>query len=552
MMKTNIAEYFDEASLQRKDKTAVISTAEGDRSVTFGQLREMSDKLACEFRNVGIARGAKVLMMLRPCPEFIATVFAVFKIGAIPVLIDPGMGRKNLLNCIRKTSPEAMIGISRAHWIKYLFPFFFRTVRLSIAHGNFAPPWITSLESLLKKNTKDAIFKCEETKLDDTAAIVFTTGSTGPPKGVVYTHGIYITQLGIISKTYGAGPDEIDMPAFPLFGLFSVALGMPIVIPDMDPSRPANADPEKIVAALTRNNVTFSFGSPALWKVVCKYCIEKNIKIPKLKRVLMAGAPITAELHAMLKKTISPDGVTHVPYGATEALPIANFTGSEMLAETAAKTAEGAGYCIGRPIEGMEIKVIGAVNGPIERWSPSLELPQGLKGEIVVKGPVVTPCYYNEPAHTKNAKIADADGNIWHRMGDAGYYDEKGRLWFCGRKAHRVMTKDEILYSVCCEAIFNQHPDVARSALVGIGPEGNQGAVIIIEPRPGKMPCCDKGKSDFTDELKKLGAKKDFTSRISQFLFHPSFPVDIRHNAKIFREQLAEWAASNSGIPARD
>ena len=542
MMKSNIAEYFEEASLQRKDEIAVISTAEGNRSVTFGQLRDMSNKFACEFRSLEIVKGTKVLLMLRPGPEFIATVFAVFKIGAIPVLIDPGMGRKNLLNCIRKTSPEAMIGIAKAHWVKYLFPFFFRTVRISISHGSFAPPWITSLQSLLKKNTKDAIFKCEETNLDDTAAIVFTTGSTGPPKGVVYTHGIYITQLDIISKTYGAGPDEIDMPAFPLFGLFSVALGMPIMIPDMDPSRPANADPEKIVDALTRNNVTFSFGSPALWKVVCRYCIERNIKLPKLKRVLMAGAPITAELHELLKKTISPDGVTHVPYGATEALPIANFTGLEMLSETAAKTAEGAGYCIGRPIDGMELKVIGAVNVPIEKWTPSLDLPQGQKGEIVVKGPVVTPCYYNEPEHTRNAKIADADGKIWHRMGDVGYYDEKGRIWFCGRKAHRVITKDEILYSVCCEAIFNQHPDVARSALAGIGPEGQQTAVIIIEPKPGKMPCCENGKSKFIDDLQKLGAKKDFTSRISQFLFHPGFPVDIRHNAKIFREQLAEWA----------
>ncbi len=541
-MKTNIAEYFDETSLDFKDKTAAIAVADGNRPVSFGQLGNMSNALACEFRNAGIAKGTKVLLMLRPGPEFIATVFAVFKLGAIPVLIDPGMGIQNLLNCIQKTEPEAMIGVSKAHWFKYFFPGVFKSIKISVSTGVFPPPLTTKLNSLLKRQGKDARFKCEETNLDDTAAIVFTTGSTGPPKGVVYTHGIYITQLEIIRKTYGAGPEEIDMPIFPLFGLFSVAIGMPIVIPDMDPSRPAKADPAKIVETIISNNVTFSFGSPALWKNVCAYCIEKNIRLPKLKRVLMAGAPIGAELHADLKKIISADGEIHVPYGATEALPIANFTGTEMLAETAAKTAEGAGYCIGRPVEGMEIKVIGAVSGPIEKWNTSLELIDGEKGEIVVKGPVVTPCYYNEPEHTENAKIADADGKVWHRMGDMGYYDEKGRLWFCGRKAHRVMTKDEILYSVCCEAVFNHHPAVARSALVGIGEPGSQIPVILVEPKPDMAPESQDEYDRLIGDLKKLGAGKDFTSRISKFLVHSSFPVDIRHNAKIFREQLAEWA----------
>lgn len=542
-MKTNIAEFFDESAVLHKDRTAITSQAENDRKVTFAQLRNMTDAYACGFRNTGIYKGTKVLMMLRPGPDFIAAVFAVFKIGAIPVLIDPGMGLRNLLNCIRKTSPEAMIGISKAHWVRLLLPFFFNTVRISIAHGALAPPWITKLESLLKKNNKTDGFKCEKTNLEDTAAIVFTTGSTGPPKGVVYTHGIYIAQLDIIRKTYGAGPAETDLPAFPLFALFSTAVGMPVVIPEMDPSRPANVNPEKIIEAVKKNNVTFSFGSPALWKKVGAYCVENNISLPSLKKVLMAGAPINADVHAMVKRIISQDGETLVPYGATEALPIANFAGTEMLAETAEKTAGGAGYCIGRPIEGMTIKVIDAVSGPIEKWSPLLELRQGAKGEIVVKGPVVTPRYFNETEHTRNAKIADADGNIWHRMGDIGYYDEKGRLWFCGRKAHRVITINGTLYSVCCEGVFNRHPDVSRSALVGIGAEGAQTPVIIIEPKVGKMPLGEDDKVKFIDELNDLGADHDFTLRISHFLFHPAFPVDIRHNAKIFREKLAVWAA---------
>ncbi len=538
----NIAEYFDQASDLHKDRTAIFLQKDGF-ATTFAQLRQMSDTLACGFRNSGIARNTKVLLMLRPCPEFIATVIALFKIGAIPVFIDPGMGLKNLLNCIRKTAPETMIGISKACWLKYFFPGKFASVKISICLGSFTPPSATNFSSLLYRQEKDALFRTEETKLDDTAAIVFTTGSTGPPKGVVYTHGIYITQLGIISKTYGAGPEETDMPAFPLFGLFSLALGMPIVIPDMDPSRPATADPEKIFEALTKYNVTFSFGSPALWKNVCEYCIEKKLTLPKLKRVLMAGAPINAVMHENLKKIISPEGETHVPYGATEALPIANFAGSEMLAETAALTAQGAGYCVGRPIEPMQIKVIKATEGPITKWDSSLEVPQGEKGEIIVKGPVVTPCYFNEPQQTENAKIADSDGKVWHRMGDIGYYDEKGRLWFCGRKAHRVITKDAILYSVCCEAIFNQNPNIARSALVGVGQPGSQTPVMIVEMEPDKVPVNPAQYDKLIVDLKKIADGSSLTSGISKFLLHSEFPVDIRHNAKIFREQLAVWAA---------
>jgi len=257
----------------------------------------------------------------------------------------------------------------------------------------------------------------------------------------------------------------------------------------------------------------------------------------------MAGAPVSAELHGLVKKIIAEDGETLIPYGATEALPIANFAGSECT-ETAGKTAEGAGYCVGRPIPPMEIKVIKMIDGPIDSWSENLILPAKEIGEIVVKGPVVTPEYYNEPEQTKNAKIADAAGKIWHRMGDAGYFDEKGRLWFCGRKSHMVVTENGILYSVCCEAIFNKHPKVFRTALVGLGKVPNQIPVIVVEPVSGAMPRTESEKEKFIRELLELGKGKDFTSRISHFLFHPSFPVDIRHNAKIFREKLALWAES--------
>jgi acyl-CoA synthetase (AMP-forming)/AMP-acid ligase II len=172
-------------------------------------------------------------------------------------------------------------------------------------------------------------------------------------------------------------------------------------------------------------------------------------------------------------------------------------------------------------------------------------LPTGEIGELIVAGPVVTRRYVTRVQANALAKIADA-GQIWHRMGDCGYLDETGRFWFCGRMAHRVLTADGPMYPVCCEAIFNRHPAIRRSALVGVGPVGRQRPVVVLEPRPGQMPASKKAGAALLAEIRELGANCPLTNEISDFRFHPSLPVDIRHNAKIFREKLAVWAARES------
>jgi len=550
-MKTNIAEYLTETSQKFSDKKAISYPSGHDRlgrvtysSVTFSQLENLTNAYACEFKCHGIVKGTKTLMMLRPSLDFIAAVFAVFKVGAVPILIDPGMGRKNMLKCIKSTEPEALIAESEVHWIKYLFPRTFKTINIAFSYGKRPPYGISKLEdiaeTLISKPELSFAFETEETRLDETAAILFTTGSTGPPKGVVVTHEIFITQTEIIRETYGAGPNHVDMPAFPLFALFAAALGMPCVIPDMDPTKPAQVDPRKVIEAITNHGVSFSFGSPAFWRTVAKYCVEHKIKLPSLKRVLMAGAPVNDELHTLVKQIMGEGGETMVPYGCTESLPIVNFNGTEMLAETAELTRQGKGFCVGYPIGGMNVRVIKSIDEPIKNWDNSLVLPTGEVGEITIKGSVVTPEYYKKPDATALAKIKDSDGKLIHRMGDVGYFDQKGRLWFCGRKTHRVITKNKTFYTVCCEAIFNNHEKVFRTAIVGVGKGEKRKAVLIVEPFT--MPMSESEKQQVTDELLKLGSEHEFTRDINDVLFHESFPVDIRHNAKIFREKLTVWA----------
>ncbi len=537
----NISCLLPPAAKKYPEKTAVTAFSHGNIvSASYPEIERLSSHYACEFRKSGIEKGTKTLMMLSPGIEFIAAVFAVFKCGGIPVFIDPGMGLANLLNCILKTNPEAMIGMSRAHWIRMFFPKTFRDVKIHFSLGTFSPPWLKRLRP--PSPGTDISFEIVKCEADELAAIVFTTGSTGPPKGVEYTHGIYRAQLEIIRETYGAGPEETDMPGFPLFGLFSVVLGMPCVIPDFNPSRPAKADPERVARIINENRVTFSFGSPALWQRVCSYCLDRGIQMPTVKKALMAGCPVPPDLHKLVLSVIGDGGETMVPYGATEALPIASFNASELLEQTASEIVKGKGYCLGIPLPGMRIEVIELREGPVASWDESLKLPPGSTGEIAVKGPVVTAAYYRDPENTGKAKIRDGN-SLWHRMGDMGYFDNDGRLWFRGRKSHVVECGDRTLYPVCCESIFNAHPSVYRSALVGVGPANNRTPVIIVEAKQGRAPGTGRKKEKFIRELREIAASNKQTCRIDKFLFHPAFPVDIRHNAKIFREKLASWAA---------
>lgn len=536
--KRNIAEYLPEVARRHGDRMAVFHRGHG---VSYAELERRAAACASQLRSRGVVRGMRTLVLLRPGPDFLVTVFALFRLGAVPVLIDPGMGWPSFLGCVRQTRPEAMIGLAKAHWLALLWPGTFRTLRHRFVIGGGAPPWVLRLNA---RATVEVACPVVPTSPDDPAAILFTTGSTGPPKGVLYPHRVFLAQTKLIRKVYGAGPAQVDLPVFPLFALFSVALGMPCVIPEMDPARPAQVDPAVIVRAIQTYGVTFSFGSPALWRRVGAWCQARNLRLPTLRQVLMAGAPVPADLHALVKSIIAVDGETVVPYGATEALPVANLTGTEVLAETGERSARGEGYCLGRPLPGIAIRIIRTTTEPIGEWHEALVLPPGERGEIVVSGPVITPAYCDLPIQTARAKIPDPQGGFWHRMGDIGYFDEVGRLWFCGRQAHRVWTMAGPLDSVCCEAIFNRHPEVARSALVGVGEPGRQRPVLIIEPRLGQLPSSPERRDLWVRELRELALTTPFTAGCETFLFHPAFPVDIRHNAKIFREQLAVWAAA--------
>jgi olefin beta-lactone synthetase len=503
---------------------------------TYAQLDHQSDLVARGLERIGVGRGVRTALMVKPSLEFFALTFGIFKAGAVPVMIDPGIGIKSLKTCLGEAEPEAFIGIPAAHLARVVLGWSRGTIKTLVTVGR---RWLWgghTLAQVRAMGESDEPWEAAPTRADELAAIIFTSGSTGIPKGVRYMHGQFINQVKMLKDMLGIQPGEIDLPCFPLYALFDPALGMTTVVPDMDFTKPAEVDPRNIVGPIEDFGVTNMFGSPALLNTVGRWGAEHGVKLPTLRRVISNGAPVSAAVQERFCGMLA-DGVEVVtPYGATEALPVCTIGSGEILAETAEKTEQGAGVCVGRPVAPTELRIIRIDDDAIETWSDDLPVRQGDVGEIAVRGPTVTREYHARPAQTALAKIVDGD-TFWHRMGDLGYLDEQGRVWFCGRKVHRVEAAGETLFSVPCEGIFNRHPDVFRSALVGMPSNGDVEPAICIE-----LEASASGEGRIRDELLELGASADMTRNIRTVLFHPGFPVDIRHNAKINREELAIWA----------
>ena len=511
---------------------------------TYRQLDQQSDFIARGLETIGVGRGAKTALMVKPSLEFFALTFAIFKAGAVPILIDPGIGTRSLKTCLGEAEPEAFIGIPKAHLARVLLGWGRDTIKTLVTVGGRRWLWGGyTLGQVRDLGESDEPYEAPATQADEIAAIVFTSGSTGIPKGVIYRHGQFVQQVKMLREMLGIEPGEIDLPCFPLYALFDPALGMTTVVPDMDFTRPAHVDPRNIVGPIEDFGVTNMFGSPSLLNTVGRYGVEHGVKLPTLRRVISNGAPVPAAVQARFGKMLGEGVEVVTPYGATEALPVCTIGSAEILRETAAMTERGAGVCVGRPVAPTEVRIIRVDDKAIPVWSDDLQVPAGEVGEITVRGPTVTREYHARPEQTALAKILDGD-SFWHRMGDLGYLDPKGRVWFCGRKVHRVETADGTLFAVRCEGIFNRHPRVYRSALVGIGEDGAKEPAICIELEGG-VPSSEH--DEIREELLELGASEEMTAGIRSVLFHPGFPVDIRHNAKIHREQLAVWAAGRNG-----
>ena len=529
-MSNNLAARLQENADRFPEKPALIipGSRHSWKTVTYHQLNERSRLFANGLCSYGIRLGTRAVLMAPPSVDFFALVFALLQTGIVPVMLDPAIGLRNVRHCLADAEPEVYFGSTLTHAIRLLFGWGKDSLRLNL-----------SLPDLVRAGASASEFQPLAVLPESEAAIVYTSGSTGLPKGVVYTHANFAAQIEMLVKTLQLHGDEVDLPAFPLFALIDCLLGVTAIIPDLRFPAPARVNPARLAAAIQHQKVDTMFVSPAALDRLARYGVKNKIRLKSLKKIISAGAPAPVPVQKMFRRLLLDEAELFGVYGSTETLPVSTVNSHVVLTETSYLSEQGAGICIGRPVEGAQVRIIPIHDGIIPQWHTALNLPVGVVGEITVKGAAVTELYVGQEKATLLAKIRDADNAIVHRMGDLGYFDEKGRLWYCGRKSHRVLTATETLFTESVEGIFNSHPQVFRSALVGVVQAGITVPVLWIQMTSDSRAA---DQNQLRVELLRLAKAHKSTQSIQTILFHPAFPTDIRHNSKIIREKLAELA----------
>jgi acyl-CoA synthetase (AMP-forming)/AMP-acid ligase II len=530
----NVASLLPHFAKSSPDKIAVYSPTKSILgklnydAITFSQMDKRSNQLGHYFLNNGLKEGDRVLVFIKPCTHFSVITFALFRAGIIPVFLDPGMGKKNLLGAIKHIKPVGLIGETVTSFAKWLYSKEFKTVT---RHFN-----VNDLKKMTF-NKKELSTLMKEVMPHESAAILFTSGGTGIPKGVLYTHHIFNTQRAMLKEMFSLTSDDVDLPGFPLFGLFTITMGMTSVIPLMNPSKPSKANARNLVQNIKDHGATFIAGSPAIWKSLASYCIKNQIKLPSVKYLVMFGAPVPIKLHKELQSLL-PNGDTYTPYGATECLPVTCISGKNLVENMSQKMNSGEGTCIGMPCPDVTIKIMPITDNAVKSDRNINWLNNEKMGEICVKSQTVTPLYVDMPEKTNDAKIVcDDDGQIWHRMGDLGYIDQDGYLWFCGRKAHRLEIEEnsEVLGPIPYENIINELSNVSRCALVTCKKDGITAPYLIVTTTK-KMNVTKR--RELSQNIKQVLLNHRTPLMIKDIYYENSLPVDGRHNIKIDRIKL--------------
>lgn len=522
---TSLFERFESNAARRPEKAALIYAQNGDwRTVTYSQLLDSTLRFAAGLSACSLTPGMTAALMTPPSVDFFALAFALLKQGIIPVIVDPAIGLRKVGECLAESKPDIFFGNSLTHALRVIFGW----GKDSVKH-NLTLESVKRLTLNVQPNSPSTTHHPLPT---DPAAIIYTSGSTGLPKGAVYTQGNFSAQLDMLAETFKISPDEIDLPAFPLYALIDSLLGVTSVIPDINFPVPGKTDPAKVIGAIQKFKVTNMFASPVVLDILAKHGILISAKVPSLKRVITAGAPATIELQHDFRKLLDDQTDLFGIYGATETLPIAKVESREIFSMQA-KTEQGAGVCLGRPLENVHVRIIRITDEPIKEWQDSLTVESNVVGEITVQSAATTGSYIHRADANRLSKI-NLGADIIHRMGDVGYFDDEGRLWYCGRKSHRVVTDDGTLFTEQIENIFNAHPQVNRTALVGV----DRKPMLWVELKKGVRENKDTIKAD----LMTMAGRHPQASTIKDFLFMKKFPTDVRHNSKIIREELTALA----------
>jgi acyl-CoA synthetase (AMP-forming)/AMP-acid ligase II len=521
----NIAHLLARAVSAHPHRPALIFSRP-TRVITFRELDDRASRLAGGLHALGLHGGDRAIVLAPISPYLYAGLIALFRLGAAAVFLDPQAGRTQLDRAAALTDAKALIGSRRALWLRWLSPALRRIpVRLRAEGGG-----ANTLSYLARVSQPRP--QIVEVEPETPALITFTGGSTDScgPRGVLRTHRLLNAQHAAIARALPVHPGDVDMPAFPIVTLHNLAAGITSVIPDFPFRRPEAVQPEWVLRQINPFGVTTASGSPAYWRPIAEHCLSRSLTLP-LRRILTGGAPVAPALIERLSR-IAPRAEILSVYGSTEAEPVALMPAHEILSETAALTANGTGIPLGHPVSEICVKVLN------ERGE---EQPAGECGEIWVTGEHVARAYFANPQAEAANKRVGAEGRLWHRMGDMGYKDVRGRMWLSGRVNTVILRAGRAVYPVPVEAAIEPLPFVRRAALVGL-PDAALGerAVLVIE-FARRTPC----PADWQARLRTICAEQGWP--VDDVRAIPRLPVDARHNARIDYRKLKQWLGASHG-----
>lgn len=532
----NVVAHLRARAIEHPARPALIQGPPGaERTVTYGELWDQVGRIGGSLTRLGLQRGERAIVMIPMSLELYAVLLGVLKTGAVAVFVDPWISVRRIAQFAAFAEPTAFLGIAKSHWLR-LFEKKLRRLPISVTTGRrcFRFPAHRTLAELLQGPHDPTI---AETTAAETALITFTSGSSGLPKGADRTHGLLLAQHEALQSEFPYEASDIDMPMFPIFALNNLAAGRTSIVPEIDFRNVRGVDGAKLIAQIEQHGVTTATASPPFFDRLAEAWRKLPTSPRALRRILTGGAPVDDEQLRVWRATW-PKTEIQVVYGSTEAEPVAHLTVEERTAAVATNRDLAPGYLIGTPTASLRTRLIRIVKGPIrldEQGWAAWDVPPGEVGELIVSGAHVCRGYFRRDAATDENKIHEADGTVWHRMGDTAYADSVGRLWLVGRVHSTIERAGRLHHAQRIERIARD-ADARLEQVAAVGlPDQKLGERIVLVARPTINEVALRTRLAAADEL------VDEIISTSNAL-----PVDPRHNSKIDYAVLRERILSKS------
>lgn len=503
----NITEILRDHAQTRPRAAAIIDAHRG--TLTFAELEIESSRGAALLKQSGIKPGDTALVFCPVSAELYVILTALFRVGAVAMFLDPSAGRKHIEMCCSLLNPAALIATSKAHLLRLVSPAL-RRIPVKFAVG-LPVPGAAGWSRAASVKPSAEIHRCDT---DKPALITFTSGSTGTPKAAVRGHGFLLAQHAALERTLRLTAGESDLVTLPVLTLANLASGVTSIIPDVDLRFPGRIDAARVLAQIREHQPQSTAASPAFLERLVDHCDQRGERLSSFKKIFTGGAPVFPRLLERLQ-CVAPRAEIVAVYGSTEAEPIAEISCRDISRDDLDLEMKGRGLIAGLPVEEIQLRVVR------DQWNQSStefeieSLETGETGEIIVTGDHVLKGYLGRQGDSET-KI-HIDGRVWHRTGDAGYLDERGRLWLVGRCSARVKDGRGVIYPFAVECAATCVPQIRRSAFT---------------LHRGRRVLCVEVDRMSEEELNTLKEKLSWAA-LDEIRIYTRLPVDARHNAKI-------------------